>query len=108
MDIQKQLNCTLLPTETWKKLSLEDRAKKIQLIICDNDLYKDFELIDAADDGHIIFCIDRQIDARDRGTILLNLEETLKDTVDVGLTVWLQPTGDKSKLRNLRGVKVKS
>ena len=40
-----------------------------------------------------------------RGIILLDLEEQLKKNIDQGLTVWLEPIGDKSKLRNLRGVK---
>ena len=42
-----------------------------------------------------------------RGMILLDLEEKLKKNIDIGLTVWLEPVGDKSKLRNLRGIKIK-
>ena len=38
---------------------------------------------------------------------LLNLEERLKNNIDKGLTVWFEPVGDKSKLRNLRGIKIK-
>ena len=37
----------------------------------------------------------------------LNLEERLKNNIDKGLTVWFEPVGDKSKLRNLRGIKIK-
>jgi hypothetical protein len=42
-----------------------------------------------------------------RGLLLLDLEKKLKDNIDNGLTVWLEPVGDKSKLRNLRGIKIK-
>ena len=36
------------------------------------------------------------------------LEKKLKEHIDQGLSVWLEPIGDKSKLRKLRGVEVKS
>ena len=35
------------------------------------------------------------------------LEEKLKKEIDEGLTIWLEPVGDKSKLRNLRGIVIK-
>ena len=38
--------------------------------------------------------------------LLLDLEERLKKNIDKGLTVWFEPIGDKSKLRNLRGIKI--
>ena len=40
-----------------------------------------------------------------RGILLLDLEDRIKKNIDKGLTVWLEPVGDKSKLRNLRGIK---
>ena len=39
--------------------------------------------------------------------MLLELESYLKENIDKGLTVWLEPVGDRSKLRNLRGIKIK-
>ena len=39
--------------------------------------------------------------------MLLELEEMLKNFVDKSITIWLEPVGDKSKLRNLRGIKFK-
>ena len=42
-----------------------------------------------------------------RGTKLLDLEELLKENVDLGITIWLEPLGDKNSLRNLRGIEVK-
>ena len=29
------------------------------------------------------------------------------ESIDNGITVWLEPVGDKSKLRNLRGIEIK-
>ena len=40
--------------------------------------------------------------------MLLDLEEKLKNEIDLGITVWCEPVGDKSKLRNLRGIKIKT
>jgi hypothetical protein len=39
--------------------------------------------------------------------MLLDLENEIKKDIDHGITVWLEPVGDKSKLRNLRGIKIK-
>ena len=48
------------------------------------------------------------IKASERGILLLDLEQLLKNKIDQGITIWLEPVGDKSKLRNLRGIKIKS
>jgi hypothetical protein len=52
--------------------------------------------------------IEENIPANERGLFLITLEEKLKKLVDIGLTIWLEPVGDKSKLRNLRGVQIKA
>jgi len=52
--------------------------------------------------------IERSISASIRGTMLLDLEQVLKNSIDKGITVWLVPVGDKSKLRNLRGIQIKT
>ena len=36
------------------------------------------------------------------------MEGLLKSKIDQGITIWLEPVGDKSKLRNLRGITFKS
>ena len=40
--------------------------------------------------------------------LLLDIEDMLKKTVDIGVTIWLKAVGDKSKLRNLRGIEIKT
>ena len=58
-------------------------------------------------DGHVVVQLLLPMGPDKRGTILLDLEHELKESVDQGLTVWLEPLGDKSSLRNLRGIEVK-
>ncbi len=48
------------------------------------------------------------VPAGKRGTLLLDLEAGLKQLIDPGLVVWLEPLGDRSSLRNLRGIEVRS
>ena len=57
------------------------------------------------DDGQIILKVQKSIPSNIRGILLLDLEDRIKKNIDKGLTVWLEPVGDKSKLRNLRGIK---
>ena len=67
--------------------------------------YKDLEVVSAPSNGQIVLKIERIIPANERGLFLLDLEESLKSSIDKGITVWCEPVGDKSKLRNLRGIK---
>ena len=48
------------------------------------------------------------ISADKRAMLLLDIEDILKKTVDKGITIWLKAVGDKSKLRNLRGIEIKT
>ena len=43
-----------------------------------------------------------------RGPLLLDFEVFLKEAIDPGLVVWLEPLGDRNSLRNLRGIEVKA
>jgi len=46
--------------------------------------------------------------AHDRGQLLLDFEEDIKSIVDTGLVLWAETKEDKSALRKLRGIEVKS
>ena len=52
--------------------------------------------------------INNSINVNERGTFLLNLEENLKCKIDNGINIWHEAIGDKSSLRNLRGIEVLS
>ena len=104
-----RLKKTPTTTKFWKK-NLDDKNRKKLIIneISKIDELKDFEVSQVLSDGQIIFRVTKSIPSNKRGNILLDLEERLKKNVDIGLTVWFEPVGDKSKLRNLRGIKINS
>lgn len=91
-------------TDAWKGLSNDQRTELIYNEIKKNPDLNNFEVYKAMDDGQIIFRVKETISSSKRGLLLLDLEDQLKKNIDVGLTVWFEPVGDKSKLRNLRGI----
>jgi hypothetical protein len=90
----------------WVQMNMDDRIKMINNSLKKNNLYKDFVVIKASDNGHVVFQIEHVIPVNIRGLMLLDLEALLKTEVDQGITLWCEPVGDKSKLRQLRGVKI--
>ena len=46
--------------------------------------------------------------ASERGVLLLNIEDWIKNKLDNGITIWHESIGDKNSLRNLRGIEVNS
>ena len=97
---------TPTPSEDWLNKSEEDRKTIINLELNKSELYKNFKVIKALDNGQIVFKIEKIIHANERGLLLLELEERLKSKIDKGITVWCEPIGDKSILRKLRGIKI--
>ena len=93
------------PSEKWKNLSEDSRIEMIAEELKKNVIYSNFEVVEAPDNGQIILKIEKAIPSNVRGIILLELEAKLKSAIDKGISVWLEPVGDKSKLRNLRGIK---
>lgn len=79
--------------------ALATRMPALQDVVC---------VVDARSDGQVIVSLRVPVPADRRGTLLLDLEASLKDLIDPGLVVWLEPLGDRSSLRNLRGIEVKS
>lgn len=66
------------------------------------------EMVSTKEDGQVIVRFRERVGAAERGTLLLDLERFLKEQVDEGITVWLEPLGDKNSLRKLRGIEVKA
>lgn len=66
------------------------------------------EIVHLHEDGQVILRFKEPVPASRRGGMLLDLEAALKAQIDNGLTVWLEPLGDKNSLRKLRGIEVKS
>ena len=97
---------TPITGQNWKDKSEEERIMLVSKELKRSLLYKDFEIIKAPDNGQIVLKIDKIIPAKERGMLLLELEEMLKSVIDKDITVWCEPVGDKSKLRQLRGIKI--
>lgn len=95
------------PQEEWVSLNLSQKIFKIDNCIKNFQTKYKFEVVDALNNGHIILKTVSSITANERGILLLNLELHLKNQIDQSLTIWLQPVGDKSKLRQLRGIEIK-
>ena len=99
---------TYLPSEQWLSRPNQERIDEVQKTLNEDPLYSGFICVEAQDNGHVILRIERTIPSSVRGLLLLELESKLKSSIDEGLTIWLEPVGDKSKLRQLRGVTIKA
>tara|TARA_Y100000591_G_C21729641_1_gene643327 strand:- start:619 stop:948 length:330 start_codon:yes stop_codon:yes gene_type:complete len=108
MFINEAFKKTPEPQLSWSKLDSTKRIIKIKEELRKNKKYDDFEIFHTTQSGNIVFKINRNVPSDERGLLLLDLENQLKKNIDEALTVWLEPVGDKSKLRNLRGIKFKA
>ena len=95
-------------TNFWTDLSDDKRRDLVNKELRKDESLNEFEVYQTLNDGQIVFKVSKTIPSNKRGEILLDLEDKLKKNIDIGLTVWFEPVGDKSKLRNLRGVKISS
>ena len=98
------------PGLEWQRMSDTERHARVMDVLhaWPADLNGAVVIVEAKTDGEIIVELVKPLPASERGTLLLNLEEFLKERIDQGLVVWLRPLGDRNSLRNLRGVEVKS
>ena len=106
----KNFSKSKTPQTSTKWLSASEKSRKamVENELKKNKLYKDFEIIKVPDNGQIVIKINKSIPSNKRGLFLLELEEKIKYNIDRGITIWCEPVGDKSALRKLRGVKIKS
>lgn len=89
----------------WVSYSEKERIDLIRSKIDDYANDK-IEIKSALTNGQVSVEINEMMDASERGTFLLNLEEILKKEIDNGISIWHIPLGDKNSLRNLRGIEV--
>ena len=95
---------TYSPTKNWLNMDSSLRKKIVSTTIGSYSLEIDFDVVSVPDNGQIVLKTSEDIAPNVRGLLLLNLEKKLKEDIDIGITIWLEPVGDKSKLRQLRGV----
>lgn len=101
---------TPVPGAEWRKCSdAERRARVTNALQSGAAALKDIAVIVSAKaDGQVTVNLAQPLSPAKRGQLLLDLEDFLKKEVDEGLTVWLEPLGDRNSLRNLRGIEVKA
>jgi hypothetical protein len=95
--------------DVWRNLSDSVRRERVRSAIATDKRFSDYlEAVEARDDGEVILRFVQPASAGIRGPLLLDFEEKIKSNLDQGLNVWLEPLGDRSSLRRLRGIQVKS
>ena len=92
----------------WVNMTREKRVHLVKSAIDTFSSSSDITVIDAHEGGQVSIIINNSINVNERGTFLLNLEENLKCKIDNGINIWHEAIGDKSSLRNLRGIEVLS
>ena len=95
-----------LSSSAWLNFSEKERIDIIKSAINDFPGANKLEIRKALSNGQVSVEINEVMDASERGTLLLNLEDILKKAIDNGISIWHIPLGDKNSLRNLRGIEV--
>lgn len=98
------------PRQSWRQLSDGERLIRVKEAVGNgmSAISQQITIIEAQKDGQVILNLGDPLPADRRGTVLLDLEAFLKEAIDPGLVVWLEPLGDRNSLRNLRGIEVKA
>ena len=95
--------------DAWRAISPAQRLERAKELLVGSPASASLlEVAETREDGQVLLRFTEPVGPARRGTILLDVEELLKREVDAGLTVWLEPLGDKSSLRRLRGIEIKA
>jgi len=99
---------TLAVTKSWSGFTKERRLALLKEVLSLDERFSGISISRALADGSVYVNLEITLAPNKRGTVLLDFEEMLKERVDIGLTVWCEPLGDKSTLRNLRGIEIRA
>lgn len=92
---------------SWQLLSRANQLSKIRTSV---DSHAQFgrvvEVVDVGVGSQVAVDLKGSFSASQRGTLLLDLEAFLKESLDKGISIWCRPIGDKSSLRKLRGITI--
>ncbi len=95
-------------TIKWTNLSEKERIYKVQEFLKIERIDERLKIVKVPSNGQLEFELLKDYSASERGPFLLEVEKKIKDFIDIGLTIWCVPVGDKSKLRKLRGLTIKT
>ncbi len=109
MNLRQQSEApTLECSSKWISLPVDKRFALIQALLEASAMHSQLlALTGVTEDGQVTLRFLAPVGPERRSTILLDFEDALKREIDEGLTVWLEPLGDRNSLRNLRGIEVK-
>lgn len=93
-------------SDQWRNSSPEVRLGSINKALRSYESEVEIIAVDALADGQVYLSFESTPSVSERGKILLDLEDRLKDKIERGITVWVNPLGDRSALRKLRGVNI--
>ncbi len=98
-----------VPANNWLDTLEGGRISQIKVSLdkFDREWSNKFSVVSARDNGFVIFEFKDTIPVQIRGMYFLNIEHHLNIEIDKSITIWIAPVGDKSSLRNLRGIEVK-
>lgn len=92
----------------WEAMSEQDRITKLTDLLGKSRFGDFFSVTRAEPTGFVYINFLSPIQVSKRGTLLLDLEDYFKKNIDLGISLWCEPLGDKNSLRNLRGIQIKS
>lgn len=92
----------------WRDLQSSQRLKIVVDFCASRTKYQHIKVTRALPDGQVFVNLAEALSPAVRGSLLLDFESDLKSGVDQGLVVWCEPLGDKSTLRNLRGIEIRT
>lgn len=92
----------------WRKLEPHQRINRVADLIINRPEFQKIKVTRALPDGQVFVEFLEPLAPAVRGSLLLDFESELKVIVDQGLVVWCEPLGDKSTLRNLRGIEIRT
>ena len=90
----------------WKNKPNMERNLMVSMLL--DSLNAKVEVVNVRDSGQIIVSLKENLTASERGHKLMQLESYLKSAIDPGITLWLEPKGDRNVLRaQTRGIVMK-
>jgi len=92
----------------WVEMNYAERLSKVATELEKDSSWNNIIIKSCNPSGQVFIELAVPMPSNCRSTIILDFELALKKSIDDAITVWNEPLGDKSSLRRLRGVVVKS
>jgi hypothetical protein len=107
MQIYAEVNSPETSSE-WRQIEPDQRFKRVVDFHNSRAEFQKIRVARVLLDGQVFVELVEPLPPAARGSLLLDFESELKIGVDQGLVVWCEPLGDKSTLRNLRGIEIRT